>query len=375
MTSEERREVRYHRRKARRLAKRQERQRAFEDVFTFDNLYEAYRLCCRGVMWKASTQVYKANAMLNIHNTKKRLLSGKYKHRGFTVFHINERGKPRKIQASHISDRVVQRCLCDHCMVPQMSPTWIYDNSASQKGKGMDFSLNRLDAHLHRHYRKHGASGYILQIDFKDFFGSLCHATAFREIDRNIFDPRLNALAKAHLTCYGDRGVGLGAMPSQTIAIATPNRLDHFIKEQLHIKGYGRYMDDSYLIHEDKEYLKECLVRIRAFCAELGITISDRKTKIIKLTKGFKFLKIRFRLTDSGAVIRKPNRKGISRMRRKLRVFRRWVSEQRMTYQDVENAVASWRGGMIRSRAYWAVFNMTRYFKYLFREEIKSCIA
>ena len=105
MTSEERREVRYQRRKARRLAKRQERQRAFEDVFTFDNLYEAYRLCCRGVMWKASTQVYKANAMLNIHNTKKRLLSGKYKHRGFTVFHINERGKPRKIQASHISDR------------------------------------------------------------------------------------------------------------------------------------------------------------------------------------------------------------------------------------------------------------------------------
>ena len=79
MTSEERREERYHRRKARRLAKRQERQRAFEEVFTFDNLYEAYRLCCRGVMWKASTQVYKANAMLNIHNTKKRLLSGKYK--------------------------------------------------------------------------------------------------------------------------------------------------------------------------------------------------------------------------------------------------------------------------------------------------------
>lgn len=43
-----------------------------------------------------------------------------------------------------------------------------------------------------------------------------------------------------------------------------PNKLDHFIKEKLGIKGYARYMDDGYLIHPSKEYLKECLTRRRA---------------------------------------------------------------------------------------------------------------
>ncbi len=33
-------------------------------------------------------------------------------------------------------------------------------------------------------------------------------------------------------------------------------------------------MDDSYLIHESKEYLEYCLERIREICSELKITKS-----------------------------------------------------------------------------------------------------
>lgn len=49
-----------------------------------------------------------------------------------------------------------------------------------------------------------------------------------------------------------------------------PNRLDHVIKQELGIKGYGRYMDDGYLIHEDTAYLEKCLEQIKEVCAELG---------------------------------------------------------------------------------------------------------
>lgn len=41
-----------------------------------------------------------------------------------------------------------------------------------------------------------------------------------------------------------------------------------FIKKQLHIKYYGRYMDDFYLMYENREYLKYCMEEIKKKCKE-----------------------------------------------------------------------------------------------------------
>ena len=65
MTSEERREGRYQRRLAARRKKIHERNKSFEEVFSFENLYRGYLRSRKGVMWKASTQTYKANALPN----------------------------------------------------------------------------------------------------------------------------------------------------------------------------------------------------------------------------------------------------------------------------------------------------------------------
>ena len=59
MNSAERREARYQRRKAARMAKKAAALREygdFETVFSFERLYESYRASVRGVGWKASTQ-------------------------------------------------------------------------------------------------------------------------------------------------------------------------------------------------------------------------------------------------------------------------------------------------------------------------------
>ena len=50
-------------------------------------------------------------------------------------------------------------------------------------------------------------------------------------------------------------------------------------------------MDGLYLIHRDKEYLKYCLSEIEKICASLGIIISGKKTRIVKLCSGVNFLK------------------------------------------------------------------------------------
>jgi RNA-directed DNA polymerase len=376
MTSAERHEVRYQRRVAKRMKRRQAAQATFDDVFTFDHMYRSYQRCCNNVRWKASVQSYSANALVNVRKKQLEILSGREKTMGFVEFDICDRGKQRHIMSCHISDRVSQRTLCDYCMVPQLSRTFIHDNGASMPGKGMDFALDRLDTHLHRHYRAHGVSGYILQMDFSGFFRNISHKTAFEMFDRDILDTRLNEKARTQISMYGDRGVGLGAMPSQVTAVGVPNRLDHFIKEVLRVKAYGRYMDDSYLIHESKEYLAECLRRIRQKCEELEIPISENKTHIRKISHGFTFLKIHYSISPAtGAVVRRPNRKAFVRQRRRLRTFRKWVSVGKMRFEEAVASMASWAGCIRRSRCFYKLQSLKRYFYEIFREEIMfSCM-
>ncbi len=82
------------------------------------------------------------------------------------------------------------------------------------------------------------------------------------------------------------------------------------------------------LIHEDREYLKYCMEEIRKKCKEYGFVLNEKKTKIAPLRKGVKFLKTKFFLNETGAIIRKMNRKSPVKMRKKLRIFRfcgRWM--------------------------------------------------
>lgn len=248
MNSAERREARYQRRKAARMEKKAAALREygdFETVFSFERLYESYRASVRGVGWKASTQRYKAASLANVTKTHEELIAGRYRSKGFYEFDIVERGKPRHIRSVHISERVVQRCLCDYCLVPMLSRSFIYDNGASLRGKGYDFAVSRVTHFLAEHYRKHGREGYVLVFDFSKYFDTAQHEPVFREFERSGIDDRLVALSKYFIQNFGDVGLGLGSQVSQIAALALPNRIDHYIKDVLGMKYYARYMDDG----------------------------------------------------------------------------------------------------------------------------------
>lgn len=368
MTSEERREARYRRRSAARQQRREERSRccgSFEQVFSYENLYAAGKKCCKGVGWKCSTQRYMGDIATNTARTHEQLMNGTWKTRGFHEFALMERGKLRHIRSVHISERVVQKALCERMLVPVFSSAFVYDNAASLKGKGVDFAMDRLNCHLQRHFRKHGLEGGVLVYDFSDYFNSAPHAPIYRENLRRITDERVRRIANGLMEDFGERGFGLGSQVSQIDALMLPNTLDHFIKEELHIKGAGRYMDDGYAIHHSIPYLKECLARIREKCGQLGIRLNEKKTRILKLTQ-MKFLKTKFILTETGRVIRKMNRRGTRKMREKLRKFRSWMEEGRMNIKDIRTAYDSWRGHMKRGNSWRLLRRMDRFYNKLF---------
>ena len=126
-----------------------------ESVYDANSLIDAFNKSKKGTAWKESVQRYEANLLRNVNQTQKELKDGSYEQKDFYEFDLNERGHIRHIKSMHISDRVVQRSVCDNVLVPELSKYLTYDNGASMEGKEIHFARKRMSTHLHKFYRKH----------------------------------------------------------------------------------------------------------------------------------------------------------------------------------------------------------------------------
>lgn len=372
MTSEERKEARFQRRKVARAEKKAAccgQSDNFDWVFSYEHLYHSYKMCRRNVGWKASVQKYITNAPINVYQTWQRLQAGKYRTSGFFEFDLMERGKKRHIRSVTIGERIVQRCLCDYALVPVLGRTYIYDNGASMANKGYSFAVDRLCQHLRQHYRRHGTEGYVLLFDFSKFFDRVSHRVVKAVLHKEFSDERIIKLTEHFIDAFGDVGLGLGSQISQVLALASANRLDHYIQEQCRIGSYGRYMDDGYLIHPSKEYLQKCLEGIRRICEELEITLNEKKTQIVKLSHGFTFLKVRFFLLPGGRIVRKIYHCSVTRMRRKLKSYQRFVAAGKMTMDDVYQSWQSWKAYASNFNAWHTIQSMAALYNKLFIDD------
>lgn len=382
MNSEERRAARRARREAKRAQKKRERAEALtlETVADLNNLYRASKQAAKGVNWKASVQNYQIHTLRNISKAHEDLLAGRDICRGFINFDLYERGKLRHISAVHFSERVIQKSLAQNALVPAISPGLVHSNTANLKGRGTDYAIQLMKLQLARHWRKHGADGYILQVDFSDYFASIPHGPAKQLITDNVTDPRVVELAHHLVDVQGEVGLGLGSEPNQILAVALPSQIDHFVIEMLGVEAYGRYMDDSYCIHTDKEWLHIVQELIEWKCSQIGIKVNKKKTRIVKLSHGFTFLKKKFHYTETGRIIVRPSREAITRQRRKLKKLKALYDRGEIEYEQVLQAYQAWRGGYVGSKkrkgsnhvrldAQRSVENMDALFRKLFNQE------
>ena len=205
--------------------------------------------------------------------------------------------KKREIQALSFSDRVFQHLLCDKVLMPYFEPKLIYDNAACRKNKGTHFAQNRFTGFLRDHYKKYGSKGYILKYDVKGYFNSI-HHKVLKEKLKNFPDKEIKELLYYIIDSYEsepERGIPMGNQSNQWFALYYLDRLDRTIKEKLHIKYYIRYMDDGVLLHQDKGYLKECLVVIKEQATKDKLEF-NKKTEIFPLCQGVDFLGFHFYL-------------------------------------------------------------------------------
>lgn len=149
--------------------------------------------------------------------------------------------------------------------------------------------------------------------------------------------------------------------------------LDHFVKEKLGIKYYGRYMDDFFLIHHDKAYLQECRKQIEAFVQARGLSL-NAKTNIFPLKHGVDFLGFHTYLTESGAVIRKVRRRSKNNMKRKLKKLAALHAAGRIDAKTVEQSYQSWRGHAEKGNSYHLIRRTDQYYNSLMKpKEAAQC--
>ena len=195
--------------------------------------------------------------------------------------------------------------------------------------------------------------------DFSKFFDRISHDLLKQLLSDVYSDARILKLLFYFIDQFGVDGLGLGSQISQILALSAADKLDHFIKQQLHIREYGRYMDDGYLLHPNKQYLINCMSRIHELCESLHIVLNKRKTQIVKLTRGFIFIKVRFMLTRTGRIIRRINRRSIRTARNKLRVLASRVVNAQSLHDTIQSWI-SWYGYAKKFNA-WATINRIKH--------------
>ena len=297
-----------------------------------DELFEAYADCRankRNTMNALAFEVDYEQQLIDLH---KEINSGAYKPGRSIAFVIHHPVK-REIFAADFRDRVVHHLIINK-LNPLFEQVFIHDSYACRKGRGTHFAIARADRFIRRCSKNYTTDCYVLKLDIQGFFMAIDKRILWAKL-RDFIYQRYHGADKPLLLelCYkilannptkncfikGGRhhwralppdkslfysapycGLPIGNLTSQIFANFYMNPFDHFIKHDLGVQYYGRYVDDFLLVHHDKTYLLSLISKIRDFLKdELGLTLHPRKIYIQHYTRGVNFL----------GVLIKPHRK------------------------------------------------------------------
>ena len=314
----------------------------FEKVIDFNNMYRAFRKSKSGKGFKKSSARFNIMALDGINTLIEQLRSRTYTISEYHEFKVYE-PKERDIKTTSFKDKVVQHSLCDNVLLPRMQEIFIKDNCAGQKGKGTLFGLNRLSEQMRTFYKRYGTNGYILKCDISKFFYNISHEQLKDIVAYHFgYDEGILWLCNLFIDSTEGKGIPLGNQINQGFAILYLDGMDKLITSELGIEFYGRYMDDFYLIHPDKEYLKYCLQVITEYLKTLDLELNG-KTQIFPIKNGVNYLGFHTYITDTGKVIRKLKNQNKRNKQKKYLRMAHLVAEGRLPLEKFYASYNAWR--------------------------------
>ncbi len=275
--------------------------------------------------WKANTLQFSAKAEENLRQLWEDIVLRRYSIRPSLCFVANHPVK-REIFAGDFRDRVVHH-LVFNSLAPLYDRFFINDCYSCRKHFGTSYGIARMQRFMRQATKGYTATAYILKLDISGYF---------MNIDRNILYQKNQILIshlfkvqpeRANLLCYllrriifndptsdcrirgsakdwqglprnkslfgapSGKGLPIGNLTSQLFGNLYLNDFDHFVKEKLRCRYYGRYVDDIVIVHQDRNFLKRVTPMINGYLQKnLGLGLHPKKIYLQDCCHGFPFL-------------------------------------------------------------------------------------
>lgn len=277
---------------------------------TYELVDNAYRKVRKNIRNKRKVQEFETLYYSNINRLVSRINNG-YIMGKYNVFFIKEK-KYRLILSNDIEDKIYNHLVSD-LILSKLDKYLIDSNVATRINKGTSYARKLLDKYL---VKLKNNDFYILKFDIKKYFFNIDHEVLMNKLTKylnndelgiikNIVNEtnynyindsinRINFSNNLDLPLYEkNKGLSIGNMCSQMLAVFYLNDFDRYIKEELGCRYYVRYMDDGIILMENKECLKEVYGLLKEKICDYKLEFNS-KTKIYRSSEGFDFLGIRY---------------------------------------------------------------------------------
>ena len=320
----------------------------FEQVVSFENVLAAAREALRGKRWREPGASFYADLERQVVDLQAELSGEVYRPGEYHYFRIHE-PKERLVAAAPFRDRVVHHAIV-RVIQPIFERRFIEDSYASRPGKGTHAAMRRASQFTRRF-------DYALKCDVQKYFPSIDHGVLMSLVNRVIGDDRLLVLITKVLETHHDRvrqewssggdlfdvrlhkcGLPIGNLTSQFLANIYLDALDHFVKHELRVKGYLRYLDDFLLFGDDRRRLTEQGQRVKDKLASLHLCMHPDKYRLLHTRSGVDFV---------GFVVRRDGRIRVRaatarRYQAKFRAMRWEVGQGRLPASTLTTSVRAW---------------------------------
>lgn len=320
----------------------------FDQVVSFDNVLAAARDALRGKRSRQPGASFYTDLEKHVVDLHAELSGGVYSPGDYHYFRIYE-PKERLVAAAPFRDRVVHHAIV-RVIQPLFERRFIEDSFASRPGKGTHAAMRRSLQFTKRFE-------FALKCDVQKYFPSIDHGVLMTLVGRVVGDDRLLALINQVLDTHNDSvrqewapgsnlfdvqlhkcGLPIGNLTSQFLANVYLDSLDQFVKHELRVKGYIRYLDDFLLFGDDRRWLKEQGECVKEKLASLHLRMHPDKYRLIPTRCGVDF--VGFVVHADGRI--RVRTATARRFQKRFRAMRWNVGERQQPAANLTTSVRAW---------------------------------
>jgi hypothetical protein len=269
---------------------------------------------------------FELNQETNLHHLAKAIYERKYAPKPCIAFIIN---KPvmREIFAADFTDRVIHHFIY-RCIYPIIDRKLIHDTYSCRVGKGTLFGIDRAKGFMRSCSQDFTKDTYFLKLDIEAYFMNMHHDILFEQVIAMLPQNKKSFLgisretliylirqtifnnvaencrikgsksdwdglppSKSLFNYPSNTGLPIGNLTSQVFGNVYMNDFDHFVKKEMKVKYYGRYVDDMLFVHNDKSFLEDIISQLSHFLlSHFQLKIHPNKIVLKSVNEGIPFL-------------------------------------------------------------------------------------